>query len=93
MAFPKFVRESAFRLVRHDLALFLKKHEADLIRIFREEIQILDDALPEENLFIEIKMVPLGEIILKAALRAIGRFLTEDVASEVQPETGSTADK
>ncbi|MDF1515780.1 MAG: hypothetical protein P1S60_18380 [Anaerolineae bacterium] len=77
------LRESAFNIARHDLALFLKDHEDDLMNIFREEMQRLDDELPEENLFIDIKMVPLGEAILRSALRAITRFLTEDESKHV----------
>lgn len=42
-------------------------------------MQRLDDEIPEERLFIDIKMVPLGEALLKAALRTLYRFLTEDV--------------
>lgn len=79
MPIRRFIRESAFNLARQDLAMFLEDHEDDLIHIFREEMQNLDDELPEERLFIDIKLVPLGEMILKAALRAITRFLTEDV--------------
>lgn len=82
MPFRKFVRESAFNLARRDVALFLKDHEEDLLVIFREEMQALDDELPEENLFIDIKMVPLGEAILKSALHAITRFLTDDLSSD-----------
>jgi hypothetical protein len=73
------MRERAFRLARHDLAMFLKDHEEELLYIFREELQRLDDEIPEENLFIDIKMVPLGETIVKAVLRAMNRFLTGDV--------------
>ena len=69
----------AFELVRHDLALFLQEHEADLMQIFREELQRLDDEIPEESLFIDIKMVPLGEMVLKASLKALQRFLTNDL--------------
>ena len=78
MGVRKLIRESAFRVARHDLALFLRDHEDQLLAIFREEMSRLDNEIPEENLFIDIKMVPLGEAILKSALRAITRFLTED---------------
>jgi hypothetical protein len=74
----RLMRERAFRLARRDLALFLEDHEEELLHIFREELRRLDDEIPEENLFIDIKMVPLGETILKAVLRAVNRFLTED---------------
>ena len=90
MIFRKMIRETAFNLARHDLAAFLDDHEEDLVVIFREEMRQLDDDLPEENLFIDLKMVPLGETMLRAALRAIRRFLVEDIdatASEDLEET------
>lgn len=77
MVSPK-MRKAAFNLVRKDLALFLEEHEEELLHIFREEIQRLDDEIPEEATFIDIKMVPLGETVMLAVLRALNRFLTED---------------
>lgn len=73
----RMVRETAFRLVRSDVINFLEEHEDDLYKIFREEMQKLDDNMPEEKLFIDIRMVPLGEELLKAALSTIKRFLRE----------------
>ena len=73
----RFVRETAFRLARRDLLRFLEDHEEDLMRIFREEMQRLDDRLPEEEVFIDIRMVPLGEEMMRAALVAMKRFLQE----------------
>ena len=81
MGLRKFIRERIFQLARYDLALFLNDHEQDLLTIFREEMQRLDDEIPEENLFIDINMVLLGEAILKSTLRTITRFLTEDPSS------------
>jgi hypothetical protein len=81
MGIRRLVRESAFWLARRDVACFLQEHEADLMRIFREEMQRLDDELPEEAVFIDIKMVPLGEAMLKSALRAMTRFLLEDYSA------------
>lgn len=78
MGLRKMMRESAFNLARHDLADFLQDHEDDLLRIFREEITRLDDEIPEERFFIDIKMVPLGEMVIKAALRAMRRFLVQE---------------
>ena len=90
-AMRRMVRERAFRLARHDLAMFLQDHEEELLQIFREEIQRVDDEIPEENLFIDIKMVPLGETIVKAVLRAMNRFLTGDdevtIAAQATEET------
>ena len=91
MAIRKLLRESAFNLARRDVASFLADHEADILAIFHEEMQQLDDELPEENLFIDIKLVPLGEAILKAALHAIARFLLDDIPTHdaTQPQTST----
>ena len=83
----RFVRNMAFHFARRDLAAFLTEHEDDLLLIFREEMQTLDDELPEERLFIDIKMVPLGEMVLKASLRAITRFLRQDLEKSGNLET------
>ena len=73
------VRQAAFEFAKPELANFLDENEEKLLKVFREEIQKLDDSIPEENLFIDIKMVPLGEVILKACLNALRRFLREEV--------------
>jgi len=73
------MRKAAFNLVRRDLAMFLQEHEQELLQIFREEIKRLDDEIPEEATFIDIRMVPLGETVMLAVLRALNRFLTEDL--------------
>lgn len=80
----RLVRETAFQLARRDLAIFLEEHEEALLAVFREELQRLDDEIPEESTFIDIKMVSLGETFLKAALRALRRFLVE--ANELHPD-------
>ena len=90
MIFRKMIRETAFNLARHDLAAFLDDHEEDLVVIFREEMRQLDDDLPEENLFIDLKMVPLGETMLRAALRAIRRFLVEDIDATTSEDLEET---
>jgi hypothetical protein len=73
----RIVRETAFRLVRKDLLAFLEEHEKEMLDVFREEMIKLDERLPEENVFIDIKMVPLGEEIFKAALVTMKRILAE----------------
>ncbi len=73
----RFVREAAFRLARHDLLWFIEEHEDDLLRIFREEMQKLDERMPEERVFVDIHMVPLGEELLRAMLTTLKRFLQE----------------
>lgn len=86
----RWIRETAFQIARRDLALFLEEHEDDLLRIFREEMRHLDDQIPEESLFIDIKMVPMGEMFLRAALRAVKRFLLEEVEEEAMEEGTNT---
>ncbi|MBN1919846.1 MAG: hypothetical protein JW892_01265 [Anaerolineae bacterium] len=76
--FRRTMRETAFRLARRDLAQFLIDHEDRLMVIFRDELRKLDEEIPEENLFIDIHLVPLGEMILRAVLRALNRFLLMD---------------
>jgi len=71
----RYVREKIYSIARHELAAFLEDHEEDLLREFREEMQKMDDQIPEEQSFIDVKMVPLGETILKAALAAVRDFL------------------
>ena len=48
-------------MARRDLALFLEEHEDDLLAVFREEMQRLDDELPEEAAFIDLNMVGIGD--------------------------------
>lgn len=71
------IRNSLFRLARNDVIDFLDEHEADLLQIFREELQMVDDRIPEENLFIDIRMVALGEELMIAVLHALKRFMRE----------------
>jgi len=70
-------RNSIFRLARKDIIDFLNDHEEDLLQIFREELQVVDDNLPEEKMFIDIRMVALGEELMFAVLRAMKRFIQE----------------
>ena len=73
----RIIRETAFRLARHDLLQFIEDHEDDLLTIFREEMQTLDERIPEEQVFIDIRIVPLGEELLRAVLATLKRFLQE----------------
>ncbi len=79
----KSMRNTIFKIARRDLAQFLVDHEQELFQIFREELQRLDDELPEERLFIDIKVVPLGELIMKAVLNGLQRFLTGDLPEKI----------
>ena len=73
----RMVREAAFRLARSDVLKFIEDHEQDLHQIFREELESLDEQMPEEDIFIDIHMAALGEELLTAALQALKRFLRE----------------
>jgi hypothetical protein len=73
----RFVREATFRIARRDLLRFIEDHEDDLLHIFREEMERLDQRMPEEQTFIDIRMVPLGEELLQAVLATLKRFLQE----------------
>ncbi len=91
MPIRKAVRESAFNLARRDLATFLEEHEDRLRVVFHEEIVKLDAQIPEENSFIDLNMVGIGDLILTAALRAIRRFLIEVLDTAPGPAARSTA--
>lgn len=71
----RYIRNKMFTAAGHELAAFLEDHEEDPLREFRTQLQKMDDEIPEEESFIDIKMVPLGETILKASLIAIREFL------------------
>jgi hypothetical protein len=64
--------------VREDLKCFIEDHQEDLRRILREELEALDERLPEEQALIDIHMVALGEELLDAMLSTFKRFLTEE---------------
>lgn len=87
MPIRRAVRESAFNLARRDLATFLEEHEDRLLAIFREEMQLLDNSLPEEQVFIDLNLVGIGDAILRAALQAIRRFLLEVPDTPSSPVT------
>lgn len=86
MSIRRRIRQGVFDLAREDLALFLEENEEDLIRVFREEIERLDREIPEENLFIDVKMGPLGETIVRACLEALTRFLRKEGLELPEPE-------
>jgi hypothetical protein len=73
----RLIRNTVFNLIRADVVQFLEDHEQEMLEIFRQEMKKLDDELPEESLFIDIKIVPLGEEIMRAALGAIKRVMLE----------------
>jgi len=64
-------------MARHDLPQFIEDHEDDPLRIFREEMEKLDERVPEGQLFIDIHMVPLREL-LRTVMATLKRFLREN---------------
>ena len=70
-------RDSMFRLARKDIIEFIDDHEEEIMRVFRQEMYRLDRQIPEENLYIDIRIVELGEEILKAALQTVKRVMME----------------
>lgn len=93
MSIRRLIRESAFEIARRDVALFLQDHEEDLLKIFREEMQRLDDQIPEEHIYIDINMVGLGEAVVKSALHAVSRFLLQDFDESSEDTTRSVVKK
>lgn len=79
MGLQQRVRDQLARFVKAELAQFLDENREPLLQAFREELARLDESIPEENVFIDIKMVPLGETILVACLNALQRFLRDEV--------------
>ncbi len=71
----KLIREALFRLIRNDFVDLIEDNRDELIAIFRDEMERLDERVPEEDVFIDIKMAPLGEELMKAALSTITRFI------------------
>ena len=71
----KLIRQVLMRLLKNDFVDLIEEHKDDLIAIFRDEMERLDDRIPEEQVFIDIKMAPLGEELMKAALSTITRFI------------------
>ncbi len=75
----QFVRDLVIKMIRDDLIHFLDEREDDLIAIFREEMQVVDDRVPDEQTFVDLRMAPMGEEILRGVLQTLRRFLKEQV--------------
>jgi hypothetical protein len=90
MPLPTFVRDGIIKLARQDILDFLDEHEDQLVAYFREEMQGVDDRLDEEKLFIDIRMGPLGEVLIRAVLRAIRRFVVNFGEEEAGRRAGAS---
>lgn len=74
---PRFIRNLGLRLAKPDLLAFLEENEEQLLKLVREELDELDRRLPEEQIFIDIRLGELGEELMRAILKALKRFLRE----------------
>jgi hypothetical protein len=72
-----YIRDVIVRLVRNDLINFLSDHEEDLMQIFREEMQAVDDRVADEETFVDLRLGYMGEELLRGVLKALRRFLRE----------------
>ncbi len=63
--------------MRTDLANFIDDHEEELVRIFAEEMQVVDDRIDDERTFVDLRLAYMGEELMRGALQAIRRFLRE----------------
>lgn len=72
---PCRVRNSLFRMARSDILAFLDDHQEELISLFVDEIRKVDQRVPEERAFVDLKMAALGEELIRAVFVAIRRFV------------------
>ncbi|MBM3240587.1 hypothetical protein FJZ31_30250 [Candidatus Poribacteria bacterium] len=72
---PKFLRDGLIRLTKEDILRFMDENQEDLIRYFHDELEKLDKRMPEEHLFIDIRMAALGEELFRAIFSAIRQFV------------------
>lgn len=91
MALPGFLRNGIVKIAKQDILAFLDEHEDELIQYFLDEIQAVDDRMDEEKLFVDIRMKALGEELLRAALRAVRRFVV-DFGEDVEILDGDHVD-
>jgi Flp pilus assembly CpaF family ATPase len=72
-----YIRDVIVRLLRNDVINFIDAHEEDLIRIFREEMQAVDDRVEDEKTFVDLRLAVMGEELLRGVLQALRRFMRE----------------
>ena len=63
------------RLTKEDILHFMDDNQEELIRYFRDELEKLDERIPEEQLFIDIRMAALGEELFRAIFSSIRQFV------------------
>ena len=72
---PRFFRDRLFRLAKEDVLNFLDDNQEEFIRLLREEMEKVDERMPEEQMFIDIHMAALGEELLRSVFTVIKRFV------------------
>lgn len=73
----KQIREIVIRMIKDDLVKFISDHEEDLIRIFKEELQVVDDRVDDEKTFVDLRLAYMGEELMRGVLQALRRFFKE----------------
>lgn len=73
----RMIRDLIIRLIREDLIIFLTENEEALVKIFREEMQAIDNRVPDEKTFVDLRMSAMGEELLRGVLKALKRFIAE----------------
>lgn len=64
-------------MIKDDLVKFISDHEEDLIRIFKEELQVVDDRVDDEKTFVDLRLAYMGEELMRGVLQALRRFFKE----------------
>jgi hypothetical protein len=72
---PTFLRDTLIRLTKEDILRFMDDNQEELIRYCRNELEKLDECMPEEQLFIDIRMALLGEELFRAMFSALRQFV------------------
>ncbi len=71
------IRDLVIRVIREDFISYINDHEDELLRIFREEMQVVDNRVDDETTFVDLRLAAMGEELLRGVLQALRRFLRE----------------
>lgn len=77
MALPRLVRNSLLRLAKDDILEFLAENDDALIQYVREELDNVDERMPDEQIFVDIRVAALGEEMVRAVLTALVHFIED----------------
>lgn len=71
------LRDLGIKILKKDIISFLEEHEDEIVKIVRQELEIADREIPEEEAYIDIHMGKLGEKLTRAIMKAVRRFFEE----------------